>query len=208
MATASIPTLYRSTSIYNIRNSTSHRNPSKLAFHQPNITSKPSITTQIVHQPTQILDPYLLNLQQNYYYPLSPEPDITDMDDTQMANGTAPSSPTREECSTDTQKSPSKDTITVEHSLSVISEFISEFVANDPPTQLHEEPVIEKPEQTTYRHRFSLYKKNSVPVPGTPTTSLRLFQSLFRSIKAADQSTKILPIRSDVKSIPCPPPTR
>jgi len=58
---------------------------------------------------------------------------MTDMDDTQMANSTASSSPTQEGCNTETQKSPSKDTITVDHSLSFISEFISEFVANDFP---------------------------------------------------------------------------
>lgn len=39
-------------------------------------------------------------------------------------------------------------------------------------------------------------------LPGSPTSQLRLFQSLFRSIKAADQSAEILPIRNDVKIFP------
>jgi len=91
--------------------------------------------------------------------------------------------------------------ITVEHSLAVISDLISEIKAEDPPTQSQETPIVEEPPQTTYKHRFSLYEKNSSS-PGIPAGQLKLFHSLAKSIKVSDHSSKILPIRSDLKIYP------
>jgi hypothetical protein len=92
--------------------------------------------------------------------------------------------------------------ITVEHSLEIISDLISEIEAKDPQTQTQEEVIIENSKQATYKYRFSLYKKSSVPVPGALTSQLKLFQSFFRSVKATEHSEKILAIRSDVQIYP------
>jgi hypothetical protein len=91
----------------------------------------------------------------------------------------------------------------VEHSLAVISELISEIEADDPPTQSQsqETPIVDEATQTSYKHRFSLYKKNSTS-PGIPAGQLKLFHSFAKSIKTSDQSSKILPIRSDLKIYP------
>jgi hypothetical protein len=43
-------------------------------YSLPKATCKPSVVEQIIHRPTRILDPYLLSLQQNYYYPIATEP--------------------------------------------------------------------------------------------------------------------------------------
>jgi hypothetical protein len=114
-----------------------------------------------------------------------------------------------EKINTSSTNNPSKEgrlvtsqVITVEHSLEIISDLISKIEAEDPPTQTQEEVIIENPKQATYKYRFSLYKKSSVPVPGALTSQLKLFQSFFRSVKATDHSAKILAIRSDVQIYP------
>jgi hypothetical protein len=174
-------------------------------FHQPIFPFNPSETHQIVYQPTTILDLYLLSLRQNYYYPLASE----DPADSMMDDITTTSKNKEEKINTSSTTNPSKESglvtsqvITVEHSLEIISDLISEIEAEDPPTQTQEEVIIENPKQATYKYRFSLYKKSSVPVPGAPTSQLKLFQSSFRSVKATDHSAKILAIRSDVQIYP------
>jgi hypothetical protein len=47
-----------------------------------------------------------------------------------------------------------------------------------------------------------MYKKQSYPTPGTPSNQLSLFKSFVKSIKSADQTAAILPIRSAVKIYP------
>ncbi len=86
-----------------------------------------------------------------------------------------------------------KDTatvITVEHSLAVVSELISEIEADDPPTQSQsqETQIVDEATQTSYKHRFSLYKKNSTS-PGIPAGQLKLFHSFAKSIKTSDHSS-------------------
>ncbi len=61
-------------------------------FSVPPSTSKPSVLEQIVYHPVRILDPYILALRCNYYYPIAPE-DSNMADDTQMEGQTEESSP-------------------------------------------------------------------------------------------------------------------
>jgi hypothetical protein len=86
--------------------------------------------------------------------------------------------------------------------LTAITDLINEIETGNPPTQMQEDVNLEPPKQVLQKHRFSLNKKNSGPQSGSPTSQLRLFQSLFRSIKAADPSAKILPVHSEVKIFP------
>lgn len=171
-------------------------------FHKNYQHSKKScrltVTDQIVHQPTKIINPYLLSLQRNYYHPLDNEPFFMPKVNHQTPENNPAFKLT--ESRADNKDLPIKTTeaITVEHSLDAITDLISEIEADDPPTQPQKELQMELPKQTLYKHRFSLYKKGSAPAPGTSTSQVKLFQSLFCSIKAADLSAKILPIRSNI----------
>jgi len=52
---------------------TSHDRASPLSFTRPLKRSKPSVAEEVVHRPLAILDPYILALRKNFYYPLHSE---------------------------------------------------------------------------------------------------------------------------------------
>lgn len=165
-------------------------------FKQPKHKTAPSLEDQIIYQPITILDPYILALRRNYYYPLAPE-QPTMADNTQMEgqtdNESPKSSPTR-------NKSPASNIITVESSLAAIAELIKEVEAEDPPTETELRiPTVVEQGKKPNTHRFAIYRKQTYPVPGAPSNQLSLFKAFVKSIKAADQTAKILPIRSDIK---------
>jgi hypothetical protein len=59
--------------IENIINISSSRHTSE-NFSKPKHPNKPSLKTQIVTRPIEIINPYLLSLQRNYYYPIAYDP--------------------------------------------------------------------------------------------------------------------------------------
>jgi hypothetical protein len=194
----------------NILNFWSQPSPT-ISYTTPDSGCRPSLIAQIVYQPKAILNHYLLSLQSNYYYPLDHEPvnmsNLSEQEtasDTQMQSGEEgnpiPSGVSIGEIGMHSLATTAP--ITVEHSLDVISDLISEIEADDPPSQLQDEPILATPNLPIQKHHFSLYKKNSGPIPSSPQAQLKLFESFFNSIKKVDQSAKILPIRTDIKIYP------
>jgi len=163
------------------------RHPSSvLPYSQPKSHCCPSLITQIVYQPKEILNHYLLSLQSNYYFPLDCEP-IT-MSDIPETTADAQMLPILEGNIISSKGSigeigmnslATTAPITVEHSLDIISDIILDIEANSPPSQTQEEPIFETAQQPIQKHRFSLYKKNSGPIRNTPQAQLILFQSFF-----------------------------
>jgi len=171
----------------------------KNLFKLPIHTSRPSTTEQIIYRPISILDPYILGLQRNYYYPIAPEslnmPDNDEPMENQMEGGQQNHSP---KCS----MPPTTQVITVESSIEAIADLIKEVEADDPPTEV-ESPISEvMPEKKVHTHRFAIYRKQTYPTPGAPPNQLALFKSFVKSIKSADPHAKILPIRCDMKIYP------
>lgn len=121
--------------------------------------------------------------------PESPETNVAEA--RRILDGTTP----------ENKEKPKLTPVTVEHSLEVIAELISEVEADDPPSH-PTEPVIEPIRTQVYKHRFSIYRKTSAPAPGASVTQLKLFQSFAKCIKLIDHSLKVLPIRSDVNMYP------
>jgi len=155
----------------------------------PSSTSTPSVTEQIIYRPISILDPYILALRRNYYYPIAP--DLTMSNDAQMEGQTESCFPKHSpKRSTPSTKHP----ITVESSLAAITEIIKEVEADDPPTEKETAPVIVESGKKYHTHRFAIYRKQTYPTPGAPPNQLALFQSFVRSIKSADHAAKIQPI--------------
>jgi len=135
-----------------------------------------------------------LALRDNYYFPLAQE-ELTMQEDTQMQVGSPSHSPKRNT----TLVNP----ITVESSLQAITDLIKKEEADNPPTESMPQATLEEtPKNVTFTHRFAIYRKQTYPAPGAPSNQLLLFQSFVKSIKSADNTTKILPIRSDVKIYP------
>ena len=164
-------------------------------FRAPEHKTTPSVVDQIIYQPVGILDPYILALRRNYYYPIAPEhPTMTE--DTQMDGQTTIASP---KTSPNRNKLSASNAITVESSLAAIAELIKEVEADDPPTEteIHVTPTMEHGKKP-HTHRFAIYRKQTYPTPGAPSNQLLLFKAFVKSIKSADQTAKILPIRSDV----------
>jgi len=86
----------------------------KAKFRYPISTTIPLIKDQIIHQPVAILDPYILALCRNFYYPIAPE-DVTITDETPMdTSHIEVSSPM---LSQKKEASPTRANITVESSL-------------------------------------------------------------------------------------------
>jgi hypothetical protein len=155
----------------------------------PSSTSTPSVTEQIIYRPVSILDPYILALRRNYYYPIAP--DLTMSNNAQMEGQTESCSPKHSpKRSTPSTKHPT----TVESSLAAITEIIKEVEADDPPTEKETAPVIVESGKKYHTHRFAIYRKQTYPTPGAPPNQLALFQSFVRSIKSADHAAKIQPI--------------
>ncbi len=168
-------------------------------FKEPKTFTTPSIVDQIIYRPISIIDPYLLALRTNYYYPIAPA-DLTMTEDTQMETQLE-EEPQRQLQSPKRSTSPSKHPITVESSLAAIADIIKEVEADDPPTEVEvgirqDAPA---PSKKQFTHRFAIYRKQTYPTPGAPPNQLALFKSLVKNIKVADQTAKILPIRSDIK---------
>lgn len=166
-------------------------------FKIPSGVCTPSLSQQLIHRPITILDPYIQALHRNYYYPIAPveEESVSMADDNQMQVSSPKQSPQK--------KPPSSVPITVESSIQAIADLIKEVEADDPPTESVPSPIaIELEKQNTFTHRFAIYRKQTYPTPGAPPNQLALFKSFVKSIKSADQSACILPIRSDVKIYP------
>jgi hypothetical protein len=169
-------------------------------FSSPKATNKPSIVHQVSF--TEItVDPYLRALQQNYYYPLSylTMPDSTPMhiDDAPSPDSkiSSPRMPTIQ--ATNLQK---KKAITVEDSMDVISELISEIQSTDkldlnlPPHS----PQAPKPTEETKTLRFSLARTRMA----SPTTNFLPLLKRFLNCLLSTSSTHLLPIRNDTQLPP------
>jgi hypothetical protein len=169
-------------------------------------SDQPSVLQQIIFCPIKILDPYISALRRNYYYPISLEPAMVgehentgtpeaEEESTMQIDG-KPSAQ-----SSTKEKAPLSEVITVEHSLSVITDLIKEIESEGVPTQTQLEAIEETPARpvkaSSYRHRFALYRKN--PQYKSTLSQLNLFQSFTKCLKATDNTAQILPIRSDEK---------
>ncbi len=54
-----------------------------------------------------------------------------------------------------------------------------------------------------YKHRFTIYRRSTgTYTDGNPTIQQSLFKSFAKSIKKADQSAQVLPVRSDLRINP------
>jgi hypothetical protein len=118
------------------------------------------------------------------------------MDETSVENGKTgndpPLSPSR-------QKQAPPEIITVEHSLSAISDFLKGIEPEDIPTQTQPEEATRKPQikVSSYCHRFALYRKNTSVKSNV--SQINAFRSFAKSLKSTDNSIQILPIRTDSK---------
>jgi hypothetical protein len=68
--------------------------------------------------------------------------------------------------------------------------------------QLQNETALQQVIQlkpSSYRHRFSIYRRNGTPIS---KNQLTLFKTFAHSIKSADHQAQILPIRSDKNMLP------
>jgi len=164
-------------------------------------SGQPSVLQQIIFCPIKILDPYISALRRNYYYPILLElamvgehentetPETEEESTMQIDSKPTAQSSTRE-------KAPLSEVITVEHSLSVITDLIKEIESEEVPTQTQPEAIEETPAQpvkaSSYRHRFALYRKN--PQYKSTLSQLNLFQSFTKCLKATDTTVQILPI--------------
>jgi len=180
-----------------------YTNPAPLKarrFSKPDRTSQPSIADQVVHRPLQIIDPYIIALQSNYYYPISADSSNMPEDENEIDMiQVRPSSPPKD------GKPPARTPVTVEHSVEAISDVLREMEADDPPTQSEAftTPKIPAVKSSSYRHRFAMYRRNTgAHAPGSPSFQLALFKSFTKCIKLADHSAQILPVRNDVKIYP------
>ncbi len=108
-----------------------YTNPAPLKarrFSKPDRTSQPSIADQVVHRPLQIIDPYIIALQSNYYYPISADSSNMPEDENEIDMiQVRPSSPPKD------GKPPAQTPVTVEHSVEAISDVLREMEADDPP---------------------------------------------------------------------------
>lgn len=173
-------------------------------FSSPQKTASPSVFTQIVTQPNKIIDPVLLSLRSNYYFPLSNMiTDDNNVESTDAAN-TTPDPGT----STQTPKSPRRNPpITVESSLETLTDLLGEMEEDDPPVQSQTtQQAIEQEEQAKpsfYKHRFSIYRKATSTAYSAPSQSqLNLFRSFCKCLKSVDVQAQILPLRNDININP------
>ena len=97
------------------------------------------------------------------------------------------------------QKQAPPEIITVEHSLSAISDLLKEIEPEDIPTQTQPEEETGKPQikVSSYRHRFALYRKNTSVKSNV--SQINAFRSFAKSLKSTDNPIQILPIRTDLK---------
>jgi len=172
-------------------------------FTLPATTAQPSIISQVVFHPVEILDPYLLALSRNYYYPLFEHHQTMtsremEQSDTLYTITSAPTSP---------KTKPAESTkITVEHSIEAITDLLKEMEADKCPTQQQEAVQVDptatdKP--TYHHHRFAIYRRNNGSYTiGSPTAQLNLFKTFAKCIKPIDHQAQILPVRSNLQIHP------
>jgi hypothetical protein len=169
-----------------------YTNPKKVAY--------PSYTDQITSPTSSTIDPYIVSLSKNYYYPLSKTIMNDEMDDETMSQQANPPS--------EQPKSPSnlrKMSVTVEDSIETITDIINELEEDEPPAQTQstqsEENAVQQALQlkpSSYTHRFSIYRRNGLPSSNLkPQSQLNLFKSFCKCLKAVDSQLHILPIRND-----------
>lgn len=175
-------------------------------YRLPSKSALPSVQSQVITNPTTIIDPYLSALHRNYYFPListMAEDSIEAMND----------GPTNPEASTRQQKSPprpAKDIVTVENSLEVITDVLAEMEGDEPPVStplsqdqpsVQQQAIQDKP--TYYKHRFSIYRRsNNTNIPAKPPTQLVLFRSFTKTLQSIDSQVQILPMRNDINIHP------
>jgi hypothetical protein len=117
---------------------------SRIKFHATQLIQTPSLQLQIIFRPSSILDPYILALRDNYYYPLAQE-ELTMQEDTHMQGGSPSHSPKRNT----TVVKP----ITVESSLQAITDLIKEVEADDPPTESTlQATLVDTPKNVAFTH--------------------------------------------------------
>jgi hypothetical protein len=94
-----------------------------LTYNEPHKTSSPSFKSQVIN-PTPsslVIDPFITSLQQNYYYPLTTEMPIDEMEYN-----------INEESNQITQAPPKSPIKKVETSIDTISDFLQEMEGDDP----------------------------------------------------------------------------
>jgi hypothetical protein len=168
-------------------------------FIIPHKKNKPSFIDQVISPTSVTIDPYLVALSKNYYFPLSLGTMNSDMED-DTSPSTSPTNP-------DIPKSPpsTPKRISVEDSIETITDIINDLEEDDPPVQTQstqsEDIALQQAIQTkpsSYTHRFSIYKRNGIPTSNIKTsTQIALFQSFCKCLKSIDTQLRLLPIRND-----------
>jgi hypothetical protein len=173
------------------------------SFNTPKITNAPSAHSQIVTNPSKIIDPYKLSLQSNYYYPLLQMTPLPDDDELQQEVKDDPKSPSAN------SPSPAKKLamITVESSIEILTDLLENMEEDDLPVQSQPtEQALEQEAQTKpsyYKHRFSIYRKSfSTTYPAATLSQLTLFKTFCKCLKSIDNQIQILPLRNDKKINP------
>jgi hypothetical protein len=164
------------------------------SFSQPSIYCKPSVIQQV--STTEIsVDPYILSLQKNYYYPLSTSLEVTENMDIDGTNSQGQQQPADHS----QPNNQGRKTITVEDSMDAIDELIQEIQSGDqiimeqPDTMVSPQITnLTRPSTTTLR--FSLSKKGQFIA--TSPNNLSILKQFFHCILSIG-SLKILPIRND-----------
>jgi hypothetical protein len=168
-------------------------------FKFPQTLNKPSFFNQVTSAISKTIDPFLIALQKNFYYPISPDTMNDDMEDDNASYSSSKIAAVPKSPSTSPKR------VTVEDSLDTITDIINELDEDDPPVQTKqcqsEETALQQAIQTkpsSYSHRFSIYKRNGIPISNLKTsTQIALFQSFCKCLKTIDPQLLILPIRND-----------
>lgn len=185
----------------NLYSTPSNQNESnQKPFLQSKKTSKPSFFQQVTSQQSKTIDPYLIALTRNYYFPINLETMSEEMEDDNISFVAQANTETMT-----SQKSPTTKAITVEDSLETITDIINELEEDDPPVQTQltqsNESAVQQAVQlqtSSYTHRFSIYRRNGIPIHNLKTpTQISLFQSFCKCLKSIDPQLQILPIRND-----------
>jgi hypothetical protein len=152
--------------------------PSK--FLLPTNKAFPSISEQVVSDPTAILDPYELSLRRNYYFPISSfnTPDTMEAGDNSTIN-------TNNHTSTSPPSSPMKKKIvTAEDSIETITELLAEMEEEELPVQSQPSTPAFQPssqvQPSYFNHRLAIYRKSSTPYVANAPSQLLLFKSFLQ----------------------------
>jgi hypothetical protein len=147
-------------------------NPTEIYKVPPsNKSSRPSIRSQLVSEPTQILDPYTTSLTQNYYYLISPMNSSDEPED-----HTPPPGDNRTETSSPklAQKTPSNH----EDSIDAISDIFVDMEEDELPVQMQPKKESFQPasqvQPSFFKHRFAIYRKCSMPYLANAPSQVKL----------------------------------